>query len=774
MSQTQQIHRRKSSKDEDDIPLPTPPPTVEISVPEEHELPSVTISAPPPRTRTQSTPHQFSHNRNSSISSSTTGSTNPPSAGPFRTSFAPRPLNGHSLPSPYRSSFSAPMPPQLNGHSHSRTRSISTPFSPVSPSPLSSSFPMSSSSPGVSSAGSTIPSNMSVSHSAPESVQQQQADGSQPAPSTTSAATAAAKEKRRHSRMHSRNLSVFFPRPGSIPHSTISEDGSQEVEFGGPQEQEATLIPSAGSSVSIPGSRRSMHQPVTPLGQGFTFGARPPSSLPTPEFMTAPRTSSTSTSSGTSKRGHHHKHSLSHNFFSFLEPGSTGASREEDLHTNPTPTPISPWGPISSSYPDSASATQSKFGLAQTQTHSQTNGHAVHSRLPPHSEPPAISSAAVVAASSQFVLGAWLWVVGQQVGSLACTGLGYWVVFDAFGVALAGVVPGWLASGSGSLKEREKVRRPYGNGRVETVLMFAQAVYLVFSSVYVCKETVEHLLLSAGGGEGHHHHHGDEEEGLGIDFPIIMTFITFISLLGTAIFFENNVKILNITGNRIPSIPSLIRSVWSPSRHNHDPPPTSPVAQIASNPFIASPLFFCVSILAVALFIPPVQHRMADLVLAFIIAALTFKVAYGASTVLGTVLLQTSPPRGLSSGKMESFLRAMREVERHPQVVHLPAPHIWQLTPSYAQSATSHSSSSSLHSPTSTTYKHHAQSQPESLVVTLELHVRHDLGDDDVLKLTRWAWEKCVSAIAPAGSARDYKEMGEEGAPEVTVGVVRG
>lgn len=39
-------------------------------------------------------------------------------------------------------------------------------------------------------------------------------------------------------------------------------------------------------------------------------------------------------------------------------------------------------------------------------------------------------------------------------------------------------------------------------------MMFAQSVYLIFTSVYVCKETVEHLLLSSG--EGHHHHHGDE------------------------------------------------------------------------------------------------------------------------------------------------------------------------------------------------------------------------------------------------------------------------
>ena len=50
------------------------------------------------------------------------------------------------------------------------------------------------------------------------------------------------------------------------------------------------------------------------------------------------------------------------------------------------------------------------------------------------------------------------------------------------------------------------------NARIETVLMFAQSVYLMFSSVYVCKETVEHLLLSAG--EGHHHHAGDEESDI--------------------------------------------------------------------------------------------------------------------------------------------------------------------------------------------------------------------------------------------------------------------
>ena len=49
---------------------------------------------------------------------------------------------------------------------------------------------------------------------------------------------------------------------------------------------------------------------------------------------------------------------------------------------------------------------------------------------------------------------------------------------------------------------------PIRNSRVETLMTYAQSVYLLFASVYVCKETVEHVLLASG--EGHHHHHGDE------------------------------------------------------------------------------------------------------------------------------------------------------------------------------------------------------------------------------------------------------------------------
>ena len=107
-----------------------------------------------------------------------------------------------------------------------------------------------------------------------------------------------------------------------------------------------------------------------------------------------------------------------------------------------------------------------------------------------------------------------------------------------------------------------------------------------------------------------------------------MILVTFISHLGTAIFYQNNTTIVNgnivvffgpfilllfdlnlsVTGNRIPSLGSIVRSLWSTSRHTHELPPTTTLTLILSNPFIACPLFFCVSILSIALLLSPYVH----------------------------------------------------------------------------------------------------------------------------------------------------------------------
>jgi hypothetical protein len=295
----------------------------------------------------------------------------------------------------------------------------------------------------------------------------------------------------------------------------------------------------------------------------------------------------------------------------------------------------------------------------------------------------------------------------------------------------------------------------------------------MFSSVYLCKETVEHILLSAGstgGAEGHHHHIGDEDPNSlpGIQFPYLLASIAFFTIILSAAVFDNHKSLVDVTGNRIPSMPTLIRlftSLFSQrSSHitNVEPPPSSKLGVIMSNPYVVCPLAMCAAIWWGGIGLAASQHTAFDLTLAVLITFVTFRVSYSSSVVLGTVLLQTAPRRVEKgrSGRMEAFLRAMKDLERHPQVLHLPAPHIWQLTPAPAAS-----SALSLSS-----YNQTATS--EQLVVTLELHVRRDLPDEDVLHLTRWAWEKCVGALTVGANGI----KGDSGMPkaDVTVGVVRG
>ena len=123
-----------------------------------------------------------------------------------------------------------------------------------------------------------------------------------------------------------------------------------------------------------------------------------------------------------------------------------------------------------------------------------------------------------------------------------------------------------------------------------------------------------------------------------------------------------------------------------------------------------------------------------------------FTLAYPACTSTGTVLLQTAPRRGLTHGRTEGFLRAMREIERHPQVQHLPPPHIWQLVPVEATPSP-------------------GASGVQPLVVALELRVDRKLGDAEVLRLTRWAHGRCSQALGLGN---------REAAEFVTVGIVRG
>jgi len=392
------VHRRKSSKEEDEnlVIAPNGLPRTDGSLMVDGKESQDDLSL---RSRAISSPSGPS----ASVLPSSHPS-QPPSTGPLRTGLIIPQAKGYAhSASGLRPTLSTPAHLHLHGGTHSRTRSISSgPFTPASPSPLSMSFP-----------SQHIPSSTTNgrinSHSQPSS------SGAEPPPSPS-----ASSHPRRHSRLHSRNLSIFFPQPGSLPHSTIAEDGAQELEIAPCSED------SSPAGVPMPSASPTISRPTRKFGEGFTFGARPPSGV-----NGSPLMNGQSPLPRTSRRGHHHKHSLSHNFFSFLEPGSTGLGAQ-------TPQAIS-------SFPQSANPSTVPFPHQLSDSPSPVSPLSDSSTSPfSHLHDDSLPLGATVASVWQFALGALLWITGQGIGSLACTGLGYWVVFDAIGVALSTVLPVYL------------------------------------------------------------------------------------------------------------------------------------------------------------------------------------------------------------------------------------------------------------------------------------------------------------------------------------------
>lgn len=372
MSSVNSLHRRKSSRENDGqlvvtITEPTTPQTDDV---ETHHQ-----SQPSPRKLTTSAPE-------------------PPNGIPFpsppRQRVVSTPSHFHPPPlytTTHRSSFSsatAPGPVSPTSHrSHSRAPSTSSFYNP-GPSPLSTTFPLPNS-------------------------------DSNPANPALVAHRPAPPPPKRHSRIHSRNLSVYFPRPGAGPPS-IAEDGIQEVESNTP----STLVPD-----TLLDNGDMPFQQGRELSSSFTFGGKNP---PNGGNMNETRTGAPPRAP---RRGHHHKHSLSHNFFSFMEPDSYNL-------TSGAPTPV----PVSASLSTTSSV--------PPWTRSPSPQSAIESKsIPSLQHHDSLISSGSAIALIQFLLGAFLWMRAQEVGSLSCTGLGYWVVFDAFGIALVKVLPPWFNSKSG-------------------------------------------------------------------------------------------------------------------------------------------------------------------------------------------------------------------------------------------------------------------------------------------------------------------------------------
>jgi hypothetical protein len=264
----------------------------------------------------------------------------------------------------------------------------------------------------------------------------------------------------------------------------------------------------------------------------------------------------------------------------------------------------------------------------------------------------------------------------------------------------------------------------------------------------------------------------------------VFLWLSFVNLCLSGIFLDGNAKILDATGIQIPSPRQLFRSLSGTRTVNL--PSRPPFRLFLSNPYTLFPLI-CTILLLTTSILPLNQdsQRTADMLIAGIEAAGTAYLAWPACLTLGKVLLQMAPERSAGTaveslttkGTMEALLRAMKEIERHPQVLHLPAPHVWQVSPAStlhnAQSYSSpkgkfelngHLNSPSLSAPPVQNLRRRGTiggNATGQVIVTVELHVKKELEDVECLELTRWAWQRCINALG----------QGEEG---VSVGIVRG
>lgn len=232
---------------------------------------------------------------------------------------------------------------------------------------------------------------------------------------------------RQYSRIHERNLSAFFPRPEDKAKATNGYGDTYEDPHGSGKSRGTVEIPKP-SNGSVD-------------GDGMMDGNR----------------------SAANRRGHHHKHSISHNLFV-----PDGAS--EDMRQRSPALGISPVSPNSST-----SGYSSK-----SPSHSHATTRAVptispYTRLPSPirfflvalRHLPLVTKAGLTLSASQIILGASLWISGQNRESLSVTGLGYLIVFDGIGGLSSVLVEGgngveelWELMGSAVVEA--SVQLPFG------------------------------------------------------------------------------------------------------------------------------------------------------------------------------------------------------------------------------------------------------------------------------------------------------------------------
>ncbi|KAI7958556.1 hypothetical protein MJO29_006773 [Puccinia striiformis f. sp. tritici] len=526
-------------------------------------------------------------------------------------------------------------------------------------------------------------------------------------PATESESETTEKEEKPTARIHSRNLSIFFPHPEELELLSQRKSGHEkkEKEKDGGREEQVVEIPSADLIVW---DSNEVHSP--------TWSPPPTSNTPAGSLSRA-------------RRGHHHRHSLSHNFFPFLSeksvstnPTNTNHETSQNNRTeagipeltkqdssatrvgdNSSSSPLLspswsfPRSPVTTTHsalpkpvPNTLSHSQpATKALILPQTGTNKTGRLIHRNMFLRLlisliiHPTKIGQLKILIGTIVAVLGATLWLRGQQVDCLSLSGLGYLVVFDAIGAihqifieevgANDGIDRVWESLGRKD--SMSNIRLPFGRSRLVTLSLFSQSLFLLFSAIYVCKEAVEHMLMShphasEGTGSGSHLGHSERHQS---EMEVSCTLVgsTLALVLFNALVTQNHRSLSQISG-REEGVSSRQVDIL--------------------NPFSTLTLSFGLMIMGAACFISPSQSGKADGLIAILMVFAIIKLVWPVLVLTAQVLLQTAPLSGPDeSGTVVTELeRRLEKLQKDPsraQVLKtylrgIDAPKLWRLTAS--------------------------------------------------------------------------------------------
>ncbi|KAF9214659.1 Endoplasmic reticulum zinc transporter [Podila verticillata] len=244
------------------------------------------------------------------------------------------------------------------------------------------------------------------------------------------------------------------------------------------------------------------------------------------------------------------------------------------------------------------------------------------------------------------------WVSGMGAGSLAITGLGYMLLFDAFGVLnifISSVIHTDINM------KKSTVKHPFGVQRFEILFGLFNAIFLLFIGMNMLKESLEHLMLEDD-------HHGGKDHGPAVRVPLFWTFVALGATLISSLGYQNHKQFcaLMSTNSMASSQSTFGRS-------------ESKLLTLTRNQFTLTTLGCVAGVFLVAAF-PRLDSL--DKMVAIIQSMIMFYLGGPLAKVLGMILLQTTPPRALEG--VEDAFRQLSST--NPAIIRIERSHVWTNT----------------------------------------------------------------------------------------------